>query len=135
MVAWSRIYFDIGAAAMTKNSFVTQAVVWVGFALMILSLFFDQSKAVFAIGYTTLWFGGIQSYYGTVLEIQGKSQLAYSLAGVPLSLGMVYISYLSLWYALASWPSIAIALFAVLAIQVVVTLVAFRIWKRKNIAA
>ena len=120
---------------MTKNSFVTQAVVWVGFALMILSLFFDQSKAVFAIGYTTLWFGGIQSYYGTVLEIQGKSQLAYSLAGVPLSLGMVYISYLSLWYALASWPSIAIALFAVLAIQVVVTLVAFRIWKRKNIAA
>ena len=45
---------------MTKNSFISQAVIWVGFPLMLLGLILDQLKVVFAIGYVTVLFGLIQ---------------------------------------------------------------------------
>ena len=77
---------------MTRNSFASNAVLLVGMTLLLLGLFCDYSKVFFTIGFTMVWFGMIQSYYGTVLENEGRARLSFAIAGVPLSLGLIYVS-------------------------------------------
>jgi len=120
---------------MTRNSFVSQGVMLVGLALLLLGFTLDQSKVVFAIGYTMVWFGMIQSFYGTVLECEGVARLVFAIVGVPLSLGLVYVAYLSLWDYLASWVSILMAVLLVLALQAVTSWVALQVWKWRSLAA
>ena len=56
-------------ATMTRNSKISQSVICSGGLLMCLGLFFEPTKTLFSVGYSPLWFGMIQSYYGSVLAV------------------------------------------------------------------
>jgi hypothetical protein len=56
-------------ATMTRNSKISQSVIYSGGLLMCLGLFFEPTKTLFSVGYSLLWFGMIQSYYGSIVAV------------------------------------------------------------------
>ena len=113
---------------MTKNSFVSQAVLWSGCVLSLLGLFFDQSKTVCVTGLTIGSSGMVQSYYGSVFEIERSKRFWYHLVGVPLALGLGYVALLSLKDNLTSWLMISVVVASSVIIQVIISLVANHFW-------
>ena len=106
---------------------------YVGMSLLLLGLLFDQSKLLFVIGHTLSWTGMVQSYYGTVLEDHGRARVGYAIAGVPLALGLMYFSYLTILDYLVTWGAILIVVAVVIALQAFISYVAIKFWQRRII--
>ena len=119
-------------ASMTKNSFVTQTVLWTGCLITGAGLFFDQSRTAFVMGLTLASSGMVQSYYGSVFEIERSQRFWYHLIGVPLAIGSGYVAFLSLDDYLPTWGMIALVVFATIGIQILISRVASHIWLRWN---
>lgn len=115
---------------MTKNSFVSQAVLWIGFVITGVGLFFDQSKTVFVTGLTLASSGMVQSYYGSVFELERSKRLWYLAIGVPLAVGSGYVAFLSLKDYLTTYGRIALVVVATIAIQLLISWFAGHLWLR-----
>ena len=117
-------------ASMTKNSFVSQAVLWTGCVITIVGLFFGQSRIVFVTGLTLASSGMVQSYYGSVFEIERSKRFWYLVIGVPLAVGSGYVAFLSLNDYLTTWGMIALVVAATIAIQLLMSWLASHLWLR-----
>lgn len=117
-------------ASMTKNSFVSQTVLWTGCVVTGLGLFFDQSRTVFVTGLTLGLSGMVQSYYGSVFEIERAKRFWYLLIGAPLAAGLAYVAFLSLNDYLPTWGMILLVLAATIGIQILISWAASHLWLR-----
>ncbi|QDV25869.1 hypothetical protein [Aureliella helgolandensis] len=116
---------------MTKNSAIGQSVIWTGCLLSGLGLYLDRLGLLFALGGTLFSFGMIQSYFGSVFEIQTSKRLPYLLLGVPLTLSLFYCAFLSLREFSAAYVIVSIVVFA-LALQTIISLLMTKFWDRRN---
>ncbi|TWU36649.1 hypothetical protein Q31b_49300 [Novipirellula aureliae] len=117
--------------SMTKNSVTSQAVVWTGCLLTCLGLYLDHTGFLFSLGGTLFSFGMIQSYFGSVLEIQTAKRFPYILLGIPLSLGLFYCACLSLRELSAAYVVVAVMVLSA-ALQLIVSMLTARLWERRR---
>ncbi len=118
---------------MTRNSKISQSVIWSGFLLMWLGLFLEPTKTLFSLGYTLVWFGMVQSHYGTVLEIENSNRGWYVFLGLPIAVGAAYISYLTLRDSLQNWYWMLAVVLATLLLQLIISLVASKHFSRATL--
>ena len=72
--------------------------------------------------------GMVQSYYGSVLEIESSKRFWYLLIGVPLAAGSAYVAFLSLVDYMLSWVMIAVVVIATIGLQILISWVANHLW-------
>jgi len=63
----------------------------------------------------------VQSYYGSVFEIERAKRLWYLLIGVPLAAGSAYVAFLSLNDYLPTWGMILLVVVATIGIQILIS--------------
>ncbi len=100
---------------------------------MCLGLFLEPTKTLFSLGYTLVWFGMVQSHYGSVLEIEDSSRGWYGFLGLPLAVGAAYISYLTLRDSLQNWYWMLAVVLATLLLQLIVSLIASMYFSRATL--
>ena len=74
----------------------------------------------------------IQSYYGTVFEIEGRKRTWYFALGVPLGIAMVYSAYLSLRDYAPKWQWMLAVVVATLSLQFVIPMIGLKLWNLRN---
>jgi hypothetical protein len=117
-------------ATMTRNSTISQSVICIGGLLMCVGLFLEPTKTLFSVGYSLLWFGMIQSYYGSILEIENSNRGWWVLLGLPLTIGVAYVSYLNLRDNLQNWYWIVAVVLATLLLQLIISFIASKHFSR-----
>ena len=117
---------------MTRNSTISQAVLWTGCLISLVGLFTEPSKTLFVVGLTLVSSGMIQSYYGTVFEIEGRKRTWYFALGVPLGIAMVYSAYLSLRDYAPKWQWMLAVVVATLSLQFVIPMIGLKLWNLRN---
>ncbi|MFO0944223.1 MAG: hypothetical protein U0930_26235 [Pirellulales bacterium] len=117
-------------AAITRNAFVSQAVLWTACVITGVGLFFDQSRIIFATGLTLASSGMVQSYYGSVFEIERSKRFWYLAIGVPLAVGSGFVAFLSLNDYLSTWGMIAQVVVATIEMQLLISWFASHLWLR-----
>ena len=123
-----RPFKDLDMHQMTKNSAVSLAVLWIGCLISGVGVFFDPTKTLFVIGLTMVSSGMIQSYYGSVLEIETVKRGLYHLLGIPLIILMAYVTFISLRDYLSSWHWTLAVVIVTLCLQFAISLIGARIW-------
>jgi hypothetical protein len=123
-----RPFNDLDMHRLTKNSAVSQAVLWIGCLISGVGLLFDPTKTLFVIGLTMVSSGMFQSYYGSVLEIETAKRGWYHLLGIPLIILIAYVTSISLRDYLALWYWILAVVIVTLCLQFAISLIGIRIW-------
>ena len=113
---------------LTKNSAVSQAVLWIGCLISGVGLFFDSTKTLFVFGLTMVSSGMIQSYYGSVLEIETAKRGWYHLLGIPLIIVIAYVTFISLRDYLTTWYWIVAVVIVTLCLQFAISVIGLRVW-------
>jgi hypothetical protein len=117
---------------MTRNSTISQAVLWTGCLISLVGLFTEPSKTMFVVGLTLVSSGMIQSYYGTVLEIEGRERTWYFALGVLLAIAMAYSAYLSLRDYAPKWQWMLAVVVATLCLQFVISMIGLKLWSFRH---
>ena len=115
-------------ALSTKNSTVSQVVLFAAFAMSLLGLIVDQSKTLVAIGLILFSMGMGQSYFGTVFEIQRSKRFWFLILGVPLAVGLASVSLLHLNDFASSSKHGLTVLAAAVALQIMLSWTAVTTW-------
>jgi len=87
---------------------------------------------MFVVGLTLVSSGMIQSYYGTVLEIEGRERTWYFALGVLLAIAMAYSAYLSLRDYAPKWQWMLAVVVATLCLQFVISMISLKIWNFRH---
>ncbi len=117
---------------MTKNSVVSQTVIWIGCLISTIGLFVEPTKTLFVTGVTLVSSGLIQAYYGTVFEIEGSKRTWYFALGIPLGMAMAYTAFVSLRDYLPTWDWIFAVIIATLCLQFVISLISLKLWNMRH---
>ncbi len=117
---------------MTRNSTISQVVLWTGCLISLVGLCTEPTKTLFAVGLTLVSSGMIQSYYGTVFEIEGRKRTWYFALGVPLGIAMAYTAYLSLRDYAPKWEWMLAVVVATLCLQFVISMISLKIWNFRH---
>lgn len=117
---------------MTKNSTISQAVLWTGCLISFIGLYAVPSKTLFVFGLTLVSSGMIQSYYGTVFEIEGGKRTRYFALGVPLGIAMAYTAYLSLRDYSPKWQWMLAVVLATLCVQFIISVICLKLWNLRH---
>jgi hypothetical protein len=89
---------------------------------------FDSTKTLFVFGLTMVSSGMIQSYYGSVLEIETAKRGWYHLLGIPLIIAMAYVTFISLRDYLTTWYWIVAVVIVTLCLQFAISVIGLRVW-------
>ena len=100
--------------------------------MMLAGLLLQSTKMLFATGYTLLSSGMLQSYCGSVFEIEAPKRGRYILIGIPLAIGLAYIVYSTLEDSLPDWYWISATILISLLLQVAISLIATNLWNRTH---
>lgn len=76
--------------------------------------------------------GMIQSYLGTVFEIERGKRIWYFALGVPLGTGLAYSAFLSLRDYLPTWYSMLAVVFVTLCFQLVISLITLTLLRDRH---
>jgi hypothetical protein len=118
-------------AAMTRNSFISAAVILIGCFVSIIGLF-EPTKTLFSTGQTLFWAGMIQSYFGAVLEIESSKRIWPITIGILVSIVVGFVAFRSLRDDLPNGYWICCVIIVALLLQILISYVTLRVWKNRQ---